>query len=180
MSEDLFTQLRTQSIVRAARWHDGADPWTASDWANAMGGECGEAQNVIKKIRRRDTSVSQDDGAGSRVGLLVMLGHELADVIIYADLLAHFYRMGPLSMMGYFPPSINAGGLAEFGVSLGAACGRIQAYVAGNAITYSRIMQAIAACYDVAWYVGIDLDLSIVEKFNIVSDRYGFTEKLSL
>ena len=93
-----FDQLREQSHSRIRRWHPGfpgeEDPlvaWSGGDWGNALAGETGEACNVVKKIRRLETSkrgrVSEED-----VSLLVeKLADELADVVIYADCLSQLY-----------------------------------------------------------------------------------------
>jgi hypothetical protein len=75
-----------------------------TDWACALAGETGEACNLIKKLRRGDAIDTED------------IGKELADVVIYADLLA------------------------------------------------ARL--------------GIDLGEAVVQKFNEVSDRYGYAGKL--
>ena len=103
----VLEQLRTVNVSRAERWHSGADPWTGADWGNAMGGECGEAQNVVKKLRRHETGIGVGpqaypgmlDPSGSGLpyntpppdDLLPALADELADVICYADLLANHY-----------------------------------------------------------------------------------------
>jgi NTP pyrophosphatase (non-canonical NTP hydrolase) len=50
--------------------------WTIADWGNALAGETGELCNLIKKIRRGDNID------------LAEVGKELADIVIYADLLA--------------------------------------------------------------------------------------------
>jgi NTP pyrophosphatase (non-canonical NTP hydrolase) len=50
--------------------------WTLADWSNALAGETGELCNLIKKIRRGDNIDSKE------------VGKELADIVIYADLLA--------------------------------------------------------------------------------------------
>jgi NTP pyrophosphatase (non-canonical NTP hydrolase) len=101
-----FRSLRAQNVSRLARWHGDDDGWTLADWSNAMCGEAGEAANVVKKIRRTD-SVLWDkqqypgDGASAHAVLASLpaaeaaielrqhLANELADVICYADLLAH-------------------------------------------------------------------------------------------
>jgi NTP pyrophosphatase (non-canonical NTP hydrolase) len=59
--EDVFHQL---------------DAWSPTDWACALAGETGEACNLIKKLRRGEEVESGD------------IARELADVVIYADLLA--------------------------------------------------------------------------------------------
>ena len=50
--------------------------WTLADWSNAIAGETGEMCNLIKKIRRGDEIDPKE------------VGKELADIIIYADILA--------------------------------------------------------------------------------------------
>jgi NTP pyrophosphatase (non-canonical NTP hydrolase) len=57
---------------------DGSD-WTIAEWTNAMAGECGEACNLSKKIRRGDYSAKELQEAINK------LMDELADVVIYAD-----------------------------------------------------------------------------------------------
>lgn len=92
ISDDLtFNEFARTNASRAAVWH-GPDsvPWTGADWGNAMGGECGEAQNVIKKLRRVETAVvGQVDPPPS--DLVRKLGDELADTITYAFLVADHY-----------------------------------------------------------------------------------------
>lgn len=81
--------LRVNNVSRADRWHSDGEAWTLGDWGNAMAGEAGEACNVIKKIRRIETGT-----AIARVNeqelepLRAKLAKELADVVIYADLIA--------------------------------------------------------------------------------------------
>jgi len=58
---------------------DGSD-WLLSQWSNATCGELGEAANIIKKIEREDFTLEEVRGR---------LANELADVVIYLDLLAH-------------------------------------------------------------------------------------------
>lgn len=57
---------------------DGSD-WSLTDWMTAVAGEVGEAANIIKKIRRGDMTLEEARPA---------LGRELADVLIYLDILA--------------------------------------------------------------------------------------------
>lgn len=71
-----FDRLRTQNAARTRDVFHPIGEWSPTDWATAMAGECGEACNLIKKQRR-----------GERVPLSD-IGDELADLIIYADLLA--------------------------------------------------------------------------------------------
>lgn len=120
-----LAELREANSSRVLKWHDdrfdrdgfigdGKD-WTGADWSNAMQGEAGEAGNVVKKLRRLETSAKWAKPETEQA-LIAKLGEELADTIIYADLLAAFY--------------------------------------------------------------GIDLSAAIIGKFNAVSDREGFPEKI--
>lgn len=94
-----FYELSKQNRSRAERWHSGAALWTGADWSNAMCGEAGEAANVVKKLRRHETGII---GVGSATAGLPYntppeyelhgeLAAEIADVILYADLLARHY-----------------------------------------------------------------------------------------
>lgn len=91
--EDLLRELRHQNVQRARKWHNGMARWSGADWSNAMCGEAGEAANVVKKIRRLETSaklVERKDKALAEP-LIAALADELADTLIYADLLADHY-----------------------------------------------------------------------------------------
>src|SRR3954471_21600856 len=85
-----FTQITETNAARRDRWHSAAEPWTGADWSNAMCGEAGEAANVVKKLRRIETNIAKR-GAESADEFRQMLGDEIADVVIYADLLAKHY-----------------------------------------------------------------------------------------
>jgi NTP pyrophosphatase (non-canonical NTP hydrolase) len=88
-----FTSLRYSNKKRAEFWHDGVDGWTGADWSNAMCGEAGEAANFVKKLRRYETGTKLAPDAWSVDDLIVGLGKELADIVIYADLLAQHYGL---------------------------------------------------------------------------------------
>lgn len=63
------------NISRCEEMFHHIEEWSLTDWATAMAGECGEACNLIKKIRRGDNIDRRD------------VGHEIADLVTYADLL---------------------------------------------------------------------------------------------
>ncbi len=60
--------------------------WSISDWMTALTGEVGEAANIVKKLNRVRDSIPGN--IKSKDELLNDLGHELADIAIYLDLLA--------------------------------------------------------------------------------------------
>ena len=108
-----FNKLREVNKSRSDQWHSGKK-WSLSDWGVAMAGEAGEVCDVIKKLNRiRDGINTQHH---NREELISDLGKELADTLLYLDLLA-----------------------------------------------------------DAA---GIDLEQVIIEKFNIVSEKYAFPHRL--
>lgn len=70
------------------------DAWSPTDWACAMAGECGEACNGIKKLRRKFEHLSPNDPTLSQEALILLynVGTEIAGMVIYADLLCQ--RLG--------------------------------------------------------------------------------------
>lgn len=98
-SELTFARL---SEVNAARCEQSFHPihdWTPSEWAVAAAGEMGEACNVIKKMRRLETSAiaaasvaAAKQEHSNTVLLRDELADELADAVTYIDLLCT--RMG--------------------------------------------------------------------------------------
>ena len=94
-----FALLSQTNTSRTIRWHGGRpgspddkSGWNGADWSNAMQAEAGEAGNVVEKLRRTETDlVGKLDRP--RKELMPMLADEIADVIIYADLLATYYEI---------------------------------------------------------------------------------------
>lgn len=76
-----FQALRDANSNRQDEWEAGTE-FSLVYLGNAMAGECGEACNIIKKIERNRL------GARGSVAGPSELADELADVIIYADLIA--------------------------------------------------------------------------------------------
>ncbi len=84
-----FQKLRETNLSRATKWHggDGISSWSLSDWLTALVGELGEAANIIKKLNRERDSI-QGNTAEQRATLADDLADEIADTMIYLDLLA--------------------------------------------------------------------------------------------
>lgn len=76
-----FQALRAANTERQIEWCPEQRP-DLSFRGNELGGECGEAQNVIKKLERE-----RHGWRGCRDSL-AHLAEELADVVIVADLIA--------------------------------------------------------------------------------------------
>lgn len=92
-----FRDLQNANSTRCNRWHPtGLKEWSVTDWATATVGELGEACNAIKKLRRIETGAQNINDPGrqltEREAAVRAIGEELADTIIYLDLLAQ--RLG--------------------------------------------------------------------------------------
>lgn len=88
-----FDDLRVANVRRCETAFHSLHAWLPSQWSNAMAGECGEACNLTKKMDRmwpagefiRNWNKPEDQRIED---LEARLAGEIADVIIYADLLA--------------------------------------------------------------------------------------------
>lgn len=79
-----FAELRAVSVRRSEEaFGHKLTAWSVAEWANAMAGEVGEACNIAKKMIRGDYPDMYALADAERE-----LGKELADVVMYADLLA--------------------------------------------------------------------------------------------
>lgn len=78
---------------RCSAWHrNGSDGWTLGDWGNAMAGEAGEVCNAIKKLRRIEVEIVSVNDADRQIDTKeqakAKIGEEIADTILYLDLIA--------------------------------------------------------------------------------------------
>ena len=71
-----FKKLTEANLVRCEESFHPLESWSPTDWATAVAGETGEMCNLVKKMRRGDSIPVEE------------VGKELADIVIYADLLA--------------------------------------------------------------------------------------------
>jgi NTP pyrophosphatase (non-canonical NTP hydrolase) len=78
----MLDKLRVANNTRQVQWENAQDKLSLSYLGNAIAGEVGEACNVIKKLEREQLGLR-----GSRASV-ADLADELADVIIYIDILA--------------------------------------------------------------------------------------------
>lgn len=78
----MLRELRRANVNRQVEWENAQDKTSLSYLGNAIAGEVGEACNIIKKLEREALGLR-----GSRA-TSQDLADELADVIIYIDLLA--------------------------------------------------------------------------------------------
>jgi NTP pyrophosphatase (non-canonical NTP hydrolase) len=92
--------LREINRRRCDQWHDAeTDSWTLGDWGNAFGGEAGELQNVVKKLRRHESGASQAYNTPEMEELQEKFAEEVADVLLYLDLLCWKAGASPESLL---------------------------------------------------------------------------------
>jgi len=77
-----FQELRAKNVERQNEWEEEGEPFSLLYYSNALGGECGEAQNVVKKLERERM------GHKGSKATVTDLAEELADIAIYLDLVA--------------------------------------------------------------------------------------------
>ena len=77
----MLSKLREAQIKRTKRW-DLNSVLDLSFYGNALAGETGEACNIIKKLERERL------GVGGTKSTVADLAEELADVVIYLDIIA--------------------------------------------------------------------------------------------
>jgi len=71
-----FNNLQRKNYARSTYDIKVSNNWTPLEWGGALAGETGELCNMLKKLRRGEKVDKKD------------IAYELADVIVYADLLA--------------------------------------------------------------------------------------------
>lgn len=108
MNDFTIRQMSETNRSRCARWHNdypaaGRGEWTVAHWSNAVCGEAGELANVAKKLERlrfmgavsaRDAAkLGTNDVALAAKRLYDQLADEVADVVLYADLVLGDYDL---------------------------------------------------------------------------------------
>lgn len=85
-----FNDLKQANFIRCIQSYHSLEEWTPTDWACAMAGESGEACNFVKKLKRiiDNKKIGKRKRAAEVKRLITEIGKELADLVIYADLLA--------------------------------------------------------------------------------------------
>ena len=93
-----FKELADANGTRANRWHkNGLKDWSPMEWACAAAGEMGECCNAVKKLKRIEDEIANLSADPSRQlsnrpEAILAIGEEIADTVIYLDLLAQ--RLG--------------------------------------------------------------------------------------
>lgn len=180
-----FTALLTANRTRHVRFYAPEQrPWTDTEWVLAIGGEAGEACNIIKKLQRAQQGMAGN--GGSTIETLTQdLGAELADVVIYAVVVAGLKRH-ILPWRDFRGLRKAARGQRDNAITLPSLGCELLWWVGTMAVTDGtqdtltsrQIEGLILAAADLADVVGIDLGAAVVEKFNTTSEKLGFPERL--
>lgn len=113
-----FATLRSRNVERCEKHFHKLTDWTTYDWFMALVGELGEAANLFKKLKRIETDgadAPQNAGLPSRKEMMKAVGHELADVQIYLDLLAASLQVSLASVVtARFVPRTRRSRIATF------------------------------------------------------------------
>lgn len=175
---DTFDALRPVSMSRVVRWHPGGvTDWTRNQWAVAVIGELGEAMNIVKKLNRDADGIVGN--TVSRAELIMSLGEELADVLIYLDL--HAYRIGypafgkAIRIASSFVVDRMALPQPDPASDIAWNVSREIMSALENGDIYTRAIATVAA---LAIKFDIDLSDEIADKFDKVSIKHGFPERL--
>lgn len=84
-----FGQLQYENEARCKESFHELDSWNTLEWMGAVAGEVGEACNIAKKLRRLQTSKGyRAEELNNAHQMTLELGQELADAVIYLDLVA--------------------------------------------------------------------------------------------
>ncbi len=87
--------LREANVKRCEQSFGSCRNWSPADWSNAMAGEAGELVEVLLPLIAKTGGVcnlTKKLQRGTDEIDLEEIGKEIADVVIYADLLSH--RLG--------------------------------------------------------------------------------------
>lgn len=82
-----FEQLRKANVARCEEVFHTVEAWSPAEWATAFAGEAGEVCNAVKKLRRLQDGTNTAKDPQTVQEAIAQIGKELADTIIYADLL---------------------------------------------------------------------------------------------
>lgn len=83
-----FDSLRYVNVKRCEEVFHPLSSWSPMEWACCMAGEAGEACNAVKKLKRISEGTNTSKDPQTKREAINAIADELADTIIYLDLLA--------------------------------------------------------------------------------------------
>lgn len=85
---DALRKVNTKRCESSQGFNHRIEDWTPNDWMVATTGELGEAANILKKLKRVEDDLPGNTVEETYEVLEQRLADELADTVIYLDLLA--------------------------------------------------------------------------------------------
>ena len=183
--------FRAVNLARQKRWHATAH-WSREMWCVALAGEVGEVCNALKKLARHDAGLpgnrragnrragnrgrgnwGSGDGVMGRKGLEIDLGCEIADALIYLDLLAAFDGVPPREERLTVPSAWRLPDAVDAALHLVrcTAALTVPGWTADDAECVRRALGWLAHL------TNVQPALMVAAKFNAVSLREGFPER---
>jgi NTP pyrophosphatase (non-canonical NTP hydrolase) len=171
--------LRVANVTRNEEWENKAKPFSLVFWANELGGEAGEACNILKKLDREHNYKVP----GSRA-TLGALAEELGDIVICCDLLGMAAKFEyPASSWPTYP-KLDEHDYSAYGAILLSSAGRVCG-ITLHYQTHHNVSQLaavarglVADAKKVADVLGIDLARVTATKFNMTSEKLGWKTRL--
>jgi hypothetical protein len=196
-----FGHLREVNLARVIEgWNHPLAMWSRDDWAVAVGGELGEAMNILKKLNRERDGITGNDQPAS--ALRDMLGDECADAAIYLDLYAasEDLKLGAAGAelrsliespeitphLGNSPSRHMVVALRAFASASSHVDQAAWWRERGDAVNTEQnrtdaadyIEAALTSLAAALNHFGIDLGAAIVRKFNATSEKHGMPHRL--
>lgn len=182
----VYPDIAQVNLSRALRWHPtGLGSWSMSDWNSALVGEIGEVCEVADNIEQPFT-----------MRVHAMAG-EVGDVYAYGDLFAQACGLVFVDCIRSVPSYPRTGTMETAALSMAVAGGklsdvvkklnRVRDNLGGNKKTPDQLRDDLGyylgrvgrACDHMADRIGLNLYACVYDKFNTVSERMGFPERLS-
>lgn len=190
-----FFAFRAANVARCLKWHpQGINSWSPADWFAAILGELGELASLVKMSNRE-----RDGLSGNKfVPTSVEIGKEAADVVTYLDLFCasweiplcptfesfgtmrdHNFAMFSKFNQQAFSEMDNSAFMVQLAQEIGKLSLSIWPLYSKRGIqsAVSNILQWL----DIFCYRNeVDLGVAVVQKFNEISERVGFPDRICL
>ena len=166
-----LTELIEKQREIDAKYFKGIRESTSNDyWCNAIGGEIGEVQNLIKKYERNHVADAP------RNQLIADIAEECADVLIYAMIIGDVYRIDILYYHNAHP-DLEPINLSYAGTALGITSGKLQfSLIAGSVGRVMSLLKIVKLLFIIEDMLEFDLLAVTHEKQLKNIDKFGSPE----
>lgn len=177
----ILEKLRAANIARNAEWENPNKKFSLVFWTNELGGEIGEAANILKKLDREINYKAK--GSRATIGALT---EELGDIIICCDLIGMNENFHYPPVCWPVVPPMQSHNYSLYGAMLLAGAGRANAIVIHSGDSNAAYLGPLTLVMrglvtdtkKIADRLGIDLGAIVATKFNMTSEKLGFKARL--